>query len=203
MSQIIYMEMILKLTMHFNSCMTEFVICPEAIQVWMGNNKLILNPEKTESISISNNGNSLTLSLPVNLIGNTMGETESVTHLGAILDANNSMQRHMVNLCLLCYHHLWELWRVRRYLTHETAVKLTNAMISRTSGLLQHSALLCEKRQISVQFKNPKHPMSHCVKKNSKNSHMTPLLHKLHWFPSQYHILFKYNLITYKAINVS
>ena len=30
-------------------------------------------------------------------------------------------------------------------------------------------------------------------------SHATPFLHKLHWLPIHYHILFKYNLLTYKA----
>ena len=34
-------------------------------------------------------------------------------------------------------------------------------------------------------------------------SHVTPFLQKLHWLPITYRILFKYNLITFKAINFS
>ena len=44
--------------------------------------------------------------------------------------------------------------------------------------------------------------MSHSVRL-SKFSHVTLFLHKLHWLPIQYRILFKYNIITYKAIHLS
>ena len=36
-----------------------------------------------------------------------------------------------------------------------------------------------------------------------RTSHVTPFLQKLHWLPITYRILFKYNLITFKAINFS
>ena len=36
-----------------------------------------------------------------------------------------------------------------------------------------------------------------------KMSHVTPFLKKLHWLPIQHHILFKYNLLVFKAINLS
>ena len=36
-----------------------------------------------------------------------------------------------------------------------------------------------------------------------KMSHVTPFLKKLHWLPIQHRILFKYNLLVFKAINLS
>ena len=36
-----------------------------------------------------------------------------------------------------------------------------------------------------------------------KMSHVTPFLKKLHWLPIQHHILLKYNLLVFKAINLS
>ena len=36
-----------------------------------------------------------------------------------------------------------------------------------------------------------------------RTSHVTPFLQKLHWLPISYRILFKYNLITFKAIKFS
>ena len=41
------------------------------------------------------------------------------------------------------------------------------------------------------------------VCKLNKFSHVTPLLHKLHWLCIHYCILFKYNLLIYKAIHFS
>ena len=41
------------------------------------------------------------------------------------------------------------------------------------------------------------------VCKLNKYCHVTPFLHKLHWLPIHYRILFKYNLLAYKAIHFS
>ena len=83
----------------------------------MGNNKLKLNPEKTEFIVIGDYQirSSLKSSFPVSLLGNSMEPADSVKNLGVILDTENSTQRHMANLCRISYYHLWELRRVRRY----------------------------------------------------------------------------------------
>ena len=88
---------------------------------WMGNNKPKLNPDKTEFIVIGDDQirSSLRSSFPVSFLGNIMEPAESVKKLGVILDAENSMQRHMANLCCICYYRLRELRRVRRYLDHE------------------------------------------------------------------------------------
>ena len=45
--------------------------------------------------------------------------------------------------------------------------------------------------------------MSYVVCKLNKYCHVTPFLHILHWLAIQCHILFKYNLLTYKAIHFS
>ena len=87
----------------------------------MGNNKLKLNPDKTEFIVIGDDQirSFLKSSFPVRLLGNTMEPAELVKNLGVILDAENSMQRHVANLCHISYYHLRELQRVRRYLNHK------------------------------------------------------------------------------------
>ena len=56
---------------------------------------------------------------PVSLLGNIIEQAESVKNLGAILDAKNSMQRYVANLCHISYYHLRKL---QRYLNHGTAV---------------------------------------------------------------------------------
>ena len=101
----------------------------------MVNNKLKLNPDKMEFIVIGDNKirSSMKSSFPVSVLGNIMEPVESVKNLGVILDADNSMQRHVANLCYTCYYHLWQL---QRYLNHETVVKVTNCRGMQSSGLL-------------------------------------------------------------------
>ena len=96
----------------------------------MGNNKFKLNPDKTECIVISDDQirSSIKSSFPVCFLGNILEPVESNTMV--ILDADNLMQIHVANQCCICYYHLWDLRRVRRYLTHKTGVKVVNALVS-------------------------------------------------------------------------
>ena len=74
----------------------------------MGNNKLKLNLDRTEFIVIGGDQirGSLKSSFPVSLLGNSMEPAELVINLGVILDVENSMQRHVANLCRISYYHL-------------------------------------------------------------------------------------------------
>ena len=94
----------------FASSTTELTNCLEAVQAWMGNNKLKLNLDKTEFIVIGDQiRSSQKSSFPVSFLGNTTKPAESVKNLGVILDAENSMQRHVANLFRICYYHFREL----------------------------------------------------------------------------------------------
>ena len=187
-----------------DSSITELTNCLDAVQAWMGNNKLKLNPDKTEFIVIGNDQikSSLKSSFPVSLLGNSMEPAESVRHLGVVLDAENSMQRHVANLCRISYYYLRELRRVRRYLIHETAVKVANALVS--SHLNYCNSLLYKtKKSYNIGLLRVQNALCRTVCKLNKYCHVTPFLHKLHWLPIHYRILFKYNLLTYKAIHFS
>ena len=50
-----------------------------------------------------------------------MEPIESARNLGVFLDADNSMSKHVANLCCVCYYHIWELWEI---FTDETAIKV-------------------------------------------------------------------------------
>ena len=64
------------------------------------------NPNKTEFIFIGNDQirNSLKLSFPVSLLGNVMEPAKFVKNFVVILDVDNSIARHVYNLCHACYY---------------------------------------------------------------------------------------------------
>ena len=96
-------------------------------------------------------------SFPVSFLSNIMEAAELVQNLGVMLDADNSMQRHVANLCLVSHYHFWELWRVCRYLTHEISVKVANDLAS--SHLDYRNSLLYHtKRHIFGDFKESNMP---------------------------------------------
>ena len=73
---------------NFDSSITELTNCFEVVRAWMGNNKVKLNPDKTEFIVIGDDQikSYLKSSFPVSLLGNSMEPDESVKNLGVILD---------------------------------------------------------------------------------------------------------------------
>ena len=106
------------------------------------------------------------------------------------------MLRHVANLCCISYYHLRELCRVSRYLNHETALKMANALVS--SRLDYCNSLLYNTKKAYITRLQR---IQNAVFKLNKYYHVTPFLHKLHWLCIYYRILFKYNLLTYKAIH--
>ena len=163
----------------------------------MGNNKLKLNPDQTEFILIGDDQtrSSLKSSFPVSLLDNIMEPAESVKNLVVILYAENSIQRHVTNLCHVSYYHLRELQSVRRYLSHETAVKVANNLVSSRLDYC-NSLLYNTKKAYTGRLQRVQNALCHTVCKLNKFSHITPFLHKLHWLPIHYRMLFKYNLLT-------
>ena len=105
---------------NYDSSPTERANRFEAVQVWMGNNILKLYPDKTEIIVIVDDKikSSMKSSFQVSFLGNIMEPAEMVKNFGVILDTDNSMQRHVANLCLTCHYHLKELLRVHKYLNN-------------------------------------------------------------------------------------
>ena len=108
----------------------------------------------------------------------------------------------MANLCCISCYRLRELRRVCRYLHHETAVKVANVLVS--SRLDDCNSLLDNtKKAYITRLQRVQNALCRLVFKLNKYCHVTPSLHKLHWLPIHYRILFKYNLLTYKAIHFS
>ena len=104
---------------------------------------------------------SLKSSFPVSFLGNIMESAESVKNLGVILDAENSMQRHMTNLCRISYYYLRELRRVCRYLNHETTVNVANAFVS--SRLDYCNSFITQKGTYLQTTESSKYLMLYCV----------------------------------------
>ena len=102
-------------------------------------------------------------------------------------------------MCRACYYHLKDLRRIRKFLSVETAALLANSMIS--SRLDYCNILLYGISKYKLQ--KIQNALCKIVFRLDRTSHVTPFLQKLHWLPITYRILFKYNLITFKAINFS
>ena len=87
-------------------------------------------------------------------------------------------------------------------INHETTVKVPNTLVSSRLDYCK-SLLYNTKKTYTGRLQRVQNAVCRMVCRQNKFSLITPFLHKLHWLPIHYHILFKYNLLTYKAIHYS
>ena len=79
-------------------------------------------------------------------------------------------------------------------------MKVANALVSSRLDYC-NSLLYNTKKAYISRLQRVQNALCRTVWKLNKFSHVTPFLHKLHWLPIHYRILFKYNLLTHKAIH--
>ena len=58
-------------------------------------------------------------------------------------------------------------------------------------------------RHVQLKLQRVQNALCRIIFRLDKMSHVTPFLKRLHWLPIQHRILFKYNLLVFKAINLS
>ena len=104
--------------------------CIKAIRSWMIKDKLCLNDTKTEFMII---GTRQQLA-QVNIDGLCVGESciapvTSVRNIGSWVDENMNMMTHINNRCKAASFHLYNIRRIRKYLTNNTTQTLVHAII--------------------------------------------------------------------------
>ena len=87
----------------------------------MHDNKLQLNPDKTEIILITSKHNQKSLSVPffVDMNGTSIHLSSTVRNFGVTLDQNFSFQQHVSRTCQFCYLELRRVFSIRHYLSQD------------------------------------------------------------------------------------
>ena len=157
-------------------------------------NSLSLVIDKPESPSSKN--------FQPKILGNSVSPTNTDKNLDVTFDSGNTFTSHITKVCHACYYNLKDLRRIRKFLDVETAALLANSMIS--SQLDYCNSLLYGVSKYNVaKLQKIQNALCRIVFRLERTGHVTTFLQKLHWLPITYCILFKYNLITFKAIKFS
>ena len=171
--------------------------CLAHVRLWMAHNFLKLNEEKTEIVVISNHKQ---LSVPSIKIGEKhIGYVAKARNLGVYFDQTLNMENFVSNTCQVCYFHLQNIARIRKYLDTHTAKALVlalgcsridfcNAVLSGATG------------KIIQRLQRVQNAAARVVCLVSKSEHITPLLKGLHWLPVHMRIIYKILVLTFKSI---
>ena len=172
-----------------------------AIQIWMNQNMLKLNPSKTECMIIGNSTQRKKWAhvFPVELLNQNFAGIHSIRNLGVAFDPAFLFKKHVSDICRSAFYHIRDLRRIQIHLNKATAISIANALVS--SRLVYCNSLLfgCpEKYKTNLQ--RVQNCLARVVTRSSRLSESRPLLKSLHWLPIKSCIKFKLNLLTYKAL---
>lgn len=174
--------------------------CIVDIRKWMVEDKLLLNDDKTELLLIGTKQQLAKVSVKHVTIGNTEIVPRSpVKNLGVWLDSNLSMNDHITKTCSAAFYWLYNIRRIRKYLSKESTETLIHAFIS--SRIDYCNSLLFGLPEYQLhKLQRIQNAAARLIFQESKFCHISPLLQSLHWLPVKYRIDFKISLITFKAI---
>ena len=167
---------------------------------WMTCNKLKLNEEKTEVLTLTSKHK--TPIWPVTLqLGTAMVESKpKVRDLGVTLDSNMTMEDHVNSVCRSAYAQIASISHIRRYLTPEATKSLVHALV--TSRLDYCNSLLYGLPKVLLnKLQRVQNVGARLVTKTPRHQHITPVLKELHWLPVDKRIHFKILMHTFRSIH--
>ena len=122
-----------------------------------------------------------------------------VKNLGVWFDSNLSMVDHITKTYSAAFYYLYNIRRIRKYLTKECTETLIHAFIS--SRLDYCNSLLFGVPECHLhKLKRVQNAAARLIFQESRFCHITILLRSLHWLPVKYSIVIKIILITFKAV---
>jgi len=180
------------------TCLTS---CITKINDWMVANTLQLNQEKTEFIVFASNRVLPHLANLELRLGNVcIHPTSSVKNLGIFLDAPLNMSEQISSLCKSINFHIRNLWRIRRFITHEACHNAVRGLV--LSRLDYGNSLLLGAREGDLKrLQRLQNKAARLVYSCGRDQPSAGLLKELHWLPVKERIEYKIMLYVYKCIN--
>ena len=158
------------------------------IHKWNISDRLKLNMEKTEFLLIGTSWKN------VNITTLRLGDTtitqppSAVKNLGAWFDAQLNMHEHIKKTCSSSFFHIYNIRRIRKYLSRKTTESLVHAFVS--SKLDFCNSLMYGLSEVHI-----------AKLQRVQNAAARLVLYYLHWLPIRYRIHFKILLLTFKCLH--
>jgi len=185
---------------NYNQLVLQLQDCVSQIKVWMSQNRLKLNDDKTEALRLLPPSVS-TSSLPssIALDRSSISFSNCIRDLGFFLDENLSMHQHIVKTCQSAYFELRRISSIRPYLTLEaTKTLVTSCVLSRLDYC--NSLLAGSSKQSLRLLQQVQNSAAKIIFKSKKIQHSKPLLIELHWLPVNQRIQYKISCLCYNVI---
>ena len=176
---------------------TRVSACLADISTWMSAHHLKLNLNKTELLFIPGKACPLQ-DFSITVENSTVTPSLTAKNLGVILDNRLSCAENITATARSCRFFLYNIRRIRPFLTREAAQLLTQSLV--ISRLDYCNALLAGLPASAIRpLQLIQNAAARLVFNLPKFSHVTPLLRTLHWLPIAARIRFKTLVLAYQA----
>ena len=181
-----------------STAITSLLHCLEEVKLWLAQNFLFLNEDKTEVIVFSPNDNTQHISPELESL--SAFRSTRVQNLGIIFDQHLKFDRHISSVIGSSFYQLRLLSKIKNFLSPKTLEMAVHAFV--TSRLDYCNSLYCgiSKSQIA-RLQLVQNAAARFLLKRRKYEHVTPILRSLHWLPICQRIDFKILLFVYKSLH--
>ena len=175
--------------------------CIEDLRAWMRQNRLKLNDQKTEFVIFGTSAQLKKVkTMHVRVGDESIGRSRLVRNIGAFFDEELKMDAQVKQACKCAWYHQHTMGKIRQYLSIDQLKTVIHALV--TSKLDGNNALLLGARKSQLdKLQLIQNSAAKMITKSSRTDHVTPLLRKLHWLPTEMRVKFKLLLLVYKSLN--
>ena len=121
-------------------------------------------------------------------------------NLGTWFDSNLNLQEQIHKTCKSGFFHLYNIRRIRKYLSQESARTLVHAFIIGRIDYCDSLLFGLPSVHLLNKLQRLQNTAARLISNVPGYSHITPIPCSLHWLPIKFGIGFKILLITFKAI---
>jgi hypothetical protein len=185
------------------AAVVRLLACIEAIDNWLGSNRLKMNPEKTQFLWLGSRQQLSHIKIvPLHLHNGTIiVPSTSVRNLGVIFDSNLTMAEHVNNVTRACFYQLRQLRFIRHSLSDDAARMLVHAFIASKVDYC-NALLFGATSHVTRKLQAVLNAAARLITGVRRSDHITPVLRDdLHWLPVEQRAMYKIALLVYKCLH--
>lgn len=173
--------------------------CALSVGEWMSQNKLKMNNTKTEVINFSSRQQAEKIhNKDFDINGSTIKVSENIKYLGAYLDSELKMDKHIIIKCRTAMWNIQKLKQIRKFLTMEACHTLVKGLV--LSHLDYSNAILAgQSKSRTKKMQMVQNAAAKLVFNKKRRDSATQCLYNLHWLPIEARIQYKVCTLVYKC----
>ena len=175
--------------------------CISDVRSWMISDNLMLNDDKTEFLIPGTKQQLAKANIDNIKVGSAnVSPVPVVRNLGSWFDSQLTMSSHISKLCSVAFYHLYNIRRIRKYLSQEVTETLVHGFI--TSRIDYRNSLLHGlPNSQPAKIQRVLNASARLVCNAPRFCHIIPIMCDLHWLPIRVRINFKALLLTFKTLH--